>query len=364
MSSDVNTVRLATDPSTIVTTYVEQLDRFRKLSRIVGEQCRNILAANRIPCTVSWRAKAPESLARKLEIPKFWQRIQDGQEFYRAVGDLAAVRVCTYRDSDRPNAVSLICQSFAVDKVVVLDDARKNEEGPRRWYSATHLQAELDPAGLAVDDRNLVGLTCEIQVCSLLSHAWNEVEHDVNYKPRIAAPETVRALLCELGECKARGDVLVEQILELSEAHLDNCRALRLDRFSDFKQAIEAAPLTVALKVDGDSVWRQLHAALIKAGVETAGELWSGIRDFGRAATSQLMDSLNEENIAVMRIAGGHGIDAMSEGDTFLFEPNVHSHRALLALLPTWADAFLMSDSEIMRSMSAQYCRLREAGEL
>jgi hypothetical protein len=30
---------------------------------------------------------------------------------------------------------------------------------------------------------NLIGTSCEIQICSLLAHVWNEIEHDLGYKP-------------------------------------------------------------------------------------------------------------------------------------------------------------------------------------
>jgi hypothetical protein len=62
---------------------------------------------------------------------------------------------------------------------------------------------------------NLKGLTCEVQICSLLAHVFNEIEHDIRYKKLsgdISRKEN--KLLDALGQLTASGDVLVETIME------------------------------------------------------------------------------------------------------------------------------------------------------
>ena len=50
-------------------------------------------------------------------------------------------------------------------------------------YSATHCQVLLPKDMLArADVRNIATTSAEIQVCSMLAHVWNEIEHDMRYK--------------------------------------------------------------------------------------------------------------------------------------------------------------------------------------
>jgi ppGpp synthetase/RelA/SpoT-type nucleotidyltranferase len=58
---------------------------------------------------------------------------------------------------------------------------KKDQDG--RFYRATHCQVALKAEDLVEPFDNLEGITCEIQVCSLLAHVWNELEHDLVYKP-------------------------------------------------------------------------------------------------------------------------------------------------------------------------------------
>lgn len=61
------------------------------------------------------------------------------------------------------------------------------ELGPdTRMYTANHFIVSLRPDRLALAEyADFAGLRCEIQVVTILNHAWAELEHDIIYK----APE-------------------------------------------------------------------------------------------------------------------------------------------------------------------------------
>jgi hypothetical protein len=77
---------------------------------------------------------------------------------------------------------------------------------------------------------NLKGLGCEIQVCSLLAHVYNEIEHDLRYKPlagELSKQET--DLLDGLGHLVASGDIIINQTLNaVAERQRENT-----DQFED-----------------------------------------------------------------------------------------------------------------------------------
>ena len=97
------------------------------------------------------------------------------------VSDLAGVRISTYLEADRDRVVQEITKLFDGPNGGLAVIEKKDKSGT--LYRATHCQVALKEEDLEEPNDNLKGLTCEIQVCSLLAHVWNELEHDLVYKP-------------------------------------------------------------------------------------------------------------------------------------------------------------------------------------
>jgi hypothetical protein len=64
-------------------------------------------------------------------------------------------------------------------------DKQKPASSP--FFRATYCEVHLPESGLVVpeselvaDYENLQGSSYEIQTCSMMAHAWNEVEHDID----------------------------------------------------------------------------------------------------------------------------------------------------------------------------------------
>jgi len=116
--------------------------------------------------SVGGRAKSIASFAEKAS------RTLDGRPLYpdplRDIGDLLGVRVITFVAGD----VEIVADLLA-EQLVVLDDRDLGEltasEG-RFGYASRHLQVEID------------GHEVQVQLRTVLQHAWAEFEHDIRYK--------------------------------------------------------------------------------------------------------------------------------------------------------------------------------------
>ena len=87
------------------------------------------------------------------------------------------MRVILYIDSERKKFVREIRQELS-GKIRI-----KNKK-KRSGYEATHLIITLGEKRLGLSEyKKFAGLKCEIQVTSILNHAWSEIEHDIFYKP-------------------------------------------------------------------------------------------------------------------------------------------------------------------------------------
>ncbi len=80
--------------------------------------------------------------------------------------------------------------------------------------------------------QNLKGLGCEIQVCSLLAHVFNELEHDLRYKPLSGdLSNKENALLNAVARQLEVGDTLINLVLE----------ARQRERFAELAETRAAA---------------------------------------------------------------------------------------------------------------------------
>lgn len=122
--------------------------------------------------SITGRAKSVESFAAKAA------RTVDGSPAYadplREIGDQVGVRVITYVRAD----VAAVADVLA-SQLTVLDDRDLGHETAsegRFGYASRHLQ-------VAREDRPVA----QVQVRTVLQHAWAEFEHDIRYKGMVPA---------------------------------------------------------------------------------------------------------------------------------------------------------------------------------
>lgn len=133
--------------------------------------------------TVTGRAKTIASFAEKAA------RSKDGAPLYPApltdIADQIGIRVITYLHRD----VAAVAELLAAE-VHVLDDrdlGRETAREGRFGYASRHLQltlapdTEVDPTLRAL----LAGRQAQVQVRTVLQHAWAEYEHAIRYKGTI-----------------------------------------------------------------------------------------------------------------------------------------------------------------------------------
>jgi ppGpp synthetase/RelA/SpoT-type nucleotidyltranferase len=134
--------------------------------------------------TVSGRTKSIASFAEKAT------RTVDGERLYadplREIGDQLGVRVITYVRDDVDAVADLLG-----DQVVVNDDrdlGRETASEGRFGYASRHLQISLDPARESQPAyAHLRGRNVQVQIRTVLQHAWAEFEHDIRYKGTVPA---------------------------------------------------------------------------------------------------------------------------------------------------------------------------------
>jgi len=132
--------------------------------------------------SVTGRAKSVSSFADKAA------RSEDGVRTFgdplTQITDTLGVRVITYVHSDVAAVVDLLG-----DQVVIHDDrdmGRETASEGRFGYSSRHLLVGLDAARESLPQHaQLRGRRAQVQIRTVLQHAWAEFEHDIRYKGTI-----------------------------------------------------------------------------------------------------------------------------------------------------------------------------------
>jgi ppGpp synthetase/RelA/SpoT-type nucleotidyltranferase len=128
------------------------------------------------------RAKECDSLRKKLKVRKLLNHSNIEQK----IKDLAGCRLVFYSndDVDRFIQSGIVPDNFTVDwdqskvhhPIADTDDVAE-------LYRAHHYLVTLTPERLALAEyARFAGLRCEIQIQTILNHAWSETGHDIIYK--------------------------------------------------------------------------------------------------------------------------------------------------------------------------------------
>lgn len=133
---------------------------------------------------IQHRAKTAKSLAIKLKD----RGIYHFNNIENEIKDLAGCRVIFYHNDDLN---SLLTSSFLSDNFEVDWDASKfhhpdsDAASANDYYIANHFMVSLTSDQLRQSEfSKFKGLKCEIQVQTLLNHAWAETVHNITYKQR------------------------------------------------------------------------------------------------------------------------------------------------------------------------------------
>ncbi|RRO82293.1 hypothetical protein CXF45_01955 [Corynebacterium bovis] len=165
----------------------------RDLQSLVAEELRDAgIAFDQ----VSVRVKDRHSYLAKLANPAY----PEYRDFPSA-HDILGIRVTTFHSSALPQLLDVIGSMF--DVVRVVDKASETAQAGEFGYASQHVIARVREETLP----DIAGRLVEVQLRTVLQHAWAEFEHDIRYKnpqaglsPRIHRAFTLAAGLIELAD--------------------------------------------------------------------------------------------------------------------------------------------------------------------
>ena len=209
----------------LTTEYAADIESYRRMSATVAELLSRVLVGERIVVhSITHRCKAIESLEKKVG------RSDKAYASLSQITDLAGVRVITYFASDVDKVARIVEREFEIDTPNSIDK-RASLDPDRFGYQSLHYVASLNaPRGALIEYRDFSGKKFELQIRSILQHAWAEIEHDLGYKSASGVPREIR-----------RRFARVAGLLEIADDEFSSLREelqrYKRDRREDFHES-------------------------------------------------------------------------------------------------------------------------------
>lgn len=213
------------DTDAAVKWYRERRPLYQSLCEKVAGIVEEVLKADGVDYhSVENRAKELDSYEKKAE------RYEDATT---EIHDLAGVRVIAYVESESRRIAAKVRELFDVD--TSLSEDKSMELGVDKvGYRSDHYVATLPAARCRLPEfTKFKGMKFEVQVRTILQHAWAEIEHDRNYKFTGVLPPEIQ-----------RRFALLAGALEMADREFDRIAA-EIDTYTD-----EVAGKTAAGELD------------------------------------------------------------------------------------------------------------------
>lgn len=287
--------------------YRRERDRYVKLADRVSEICRNdICDQNAIRAQVTFRVKSLKSFEGKLR--RFSthadRNYESVDEIFSSISDLAGVRIATYQYEDCAKVIDHLQQTFnGPDGDIQIDAKDRHIQDRTNFYRAIHAQVCLPEDELIGTYDNIADISCEVQICTMIAHVWNEIEHDIGYKPELGGPsEDEKKLIEMLGHTVRQGDQQISMLL-----------AANARRLSQSSSPTEPDPQTRPFRDVHDFVSRMqdYQDRAMPNFAKNSGQLFDLLEDLSLNIPSTLEEALQPFDAAELR----HEVDLFS---TFL----------------------------------------------
>lgn len=123
------------------------------------------------------------------------------------ITDIVGLRLITYFEDDVDKVANILKKEFILDEKNSID--KRVSENPEAFgYSSLHYILKLkEPRSSLLEYHNYRNINFEIQIRSILQHAWAEIEHDLGYKSNEEIPIPIRRSFSRVSSLLETADI-------------------------------------------------------------------------------------------------------------------------------------------------------------
>ncbi|MCB0538469.1 MAG: (p)ppGpp synthetase [Ignavibacteriae bacterium] len=189
-----------------------------------------MLEANISYLTVTYRIKDIDSFIEKIERKNYKNPFED-------IEDICGLRIICFYQKDVEKICSIINKEFSIKESVDKEDLLNDDQFGYRSY---HFIGKIKKNWLeAPNYRGLEELKAEIQVRTILMHAWAEIEHKLAYKQKIHIPSHLKRKLYRISAKLEEADEQFEDIKIESEKYREKMISEARQKGGEFDKEIK-----------------------------------------------------------------------------------------------------------------------------
>ncbi|MDQ3707134.1 MAG: hypothetical protein M3437_18295 [Chloroflexota bacterium] len=261
-----------TTPEDWVSRYQTQQHVYEHFVGQLKELVHLLLKANDIEARLEARVKSLTSFKEKLSRPgkTYDNPLSD-------ITDLAGLRVITRTLDEADQAAALLRREFKIDEhnsVNKLDQLEPDRFG----YLSQHYIIRLNENRSSLSEWNHFAELCaEVQVRTILQHAWSQVQYPLDYKSSIDVPKELRRRLFRLSA-----------LFELADQELSAITAQSSELTAYYASHVEADSSAIDLNLDSLRAYLE-HSTTVKYWADYLTSLGPTLTDIGAASRDVAM---------------------------------------------------------------------------
>lgn len=172
-----------------------------------------------------------------------YNKLNSKRESYNSIEDLTdliGIRIVTFFEEDVNTVADIIKKEFEIDNENSVD--KREADYDRFGYSSVHYIVKLNSdRNKLLEYKNISKLKVEIQIRSILQHAWAEIEHDIGYKNKESVPNAIK-----------RNFSRVSALLEIADNEFNKMKNTIIKYKSELPNQVAKNPDMV--KIDRNSI--------------------------------------------------------------------------------------------------------------
>lgn len=196
-----------------ISIYLEQRHFYKDLSNVIKNIIEEALSRKSVKYhSIQSRAKDPTSFGNKAAKPSEKDPTKPKYpDPINEITDLAGVRVIVYFPKTENEVNDILNEEFSI-----IEQTNKGESlilDERFGYNSIHYLIKLKPNRISLPEyKQFNDHTVEIQVRTILQHAWAEIEHDIQYKTASTIPKNIKRRFLSLAGLLEIADREFEEI--------------------------------------------------------------------------------------------------------------------------------------------------------
>jgi ppGpp synthetase/RelA/SpoT-type nucleotidyltranferase len=247
---------------------------------------------------IEFRTKTTESFVGKA--------LREGKKYvdlFEDLTDISGIRIIAYYLEDVEKIGEIIRTEFEVDELNSIDKSQVSDPDRFGYLSVHYVISLSSPRKNLTEWKSFSNLKAEIQVRTVLQHAWAAIDHKLRYKAAYEVPRSLRRQLFRLSA-----------LLELADLDFSDLK-LRSEKLSDqYLQEVGKGELDIELNMASLTVYLESSEHALKW-AKTA--LEAGFEKYSDTNYGTPADLSN-----LLKMSRYTGIQTISDFDSLLKDAN------------------------------------------